>query len=114
MSGRSTRDGWIDNILTTNELADMRENSGRYAGFLALIPPEVPAFKVVTHRVNGQPDAVSGPYLYVRGRWILLPEGERLPAALRRLKAQDARRRHGAGATGDVERATGETAVQER
>jgi hypothetical protein len=99
MASRSRAEGHIDNILDGVEIVDLRENARRYAGFLRLIPEDVPACKVVTHRAGGEPDAMSGPYVRVGGRWVLLQEGERIPAALRRLRVKPVGRRSEADAS---------------
>lgn len=86
IKGRTRRFGYhLDNIITKIELVDLRENE-KYDKLIAMIPADIAVYKVVTHRKKEKPDAVSGPYLFLEGRWVWMWNVEQMPKVLKRLK----------------------------
>ncbi|MBM4147885.1 MAG: hypothetical protein FJ224_02410 [Lentisphaerae bacterium] len=85
MEGLSRRRGYLDNILTVVELVDLRLDP-RCAALAAMIPADIPAYRVVTHRKAGVIVAESGPYMHVGGRWLWMPGAELAPRIVRYLK----------------------------
>jgi hypothetical protein len=94
MVGPPAKAGYLETPAEKFELVDLRTDEARrakLAALFALIPADIPVFRVVTRRDDqGQPAAQSGPYLYVRGRWVWIPNFDQVPGLLKKIKERQA------------------------
>ena len=65
-----TRRGEVEKIEATDVRKDKDDSEGRYKRVLAMIPKDVPVFKLLVRKKNSS--SGSPPFVYVNKRWILM------------------------------------------